>query len=102
MSNEISPVIIAAVDLMKRDNDGLEVEITGEMKRTEPSEHCPVGQLGVSVKMTMLGLEERVFLSHQICEDMLMNPFGHLIAEELVMETFKDRLQELYEKIKKD
>jgi hypothetical protein len=98
MNKEISPIIIAAVDLMKRVNDGLEVEFIGEMTRTEPSEHYPIGQLGVSTKMTMLGLEENVFLGCQLCEDMF-SPHGHLIAVEIVMTAFKDKLKELYEQI---
>ena len=100
MSNEISPIIIAAVDLMKRVNDGLEVEFIGEMTRTEPSEHYPIGQLGVTTKMTMLGLEENVFLGCQLCEDML-TPYGHLVAVDIVMETFKDGINELYKQINK-
>ena len=100
MNKEISPVIISAIDLMKRVNEGLEVELIGEMKRTEPSEHYPIGQLGVSAKMTLLGIEENVFLGYQHCEDML-NPIGHLMAEELVMTVFGDKLKELYENLKK-
>ena len=100
MNKEISPVIIVAVDLMKRVNDGLEVEFIGEMTRTEPSEHYPIGQLGVSTKMTLLGLEENVFLGYQLCEDML-NPYGHLIAVDMVTTTFADKLKELYEQINK-
>jgi hypothetical protein len=73
MNKEISPIIFAAVDLMKRVNNGLEVEFIGEMKRTEPSEYYPIGQLGISAKMTLLGLEENVFLGAQQCEDMI-NP----------------------------
>ena len=99
MNTEISPVIITAVDLMKRVNDGLEVEFIGEMKRTEPSEHYPIGQLGVSTKMTLLGLEENVFLGYQHCEDML-NPMGHLLAGELVMTVFSDKLKTLFEQYK--
>jgi hypothetical protein len=100
MNKEISPVIISAIDLMKRVNEGLEVELIGEMKRTESSEHYPIGQLGVSTKMTLLGIEENVFLGYQHCEDMI-NPIGHLLAEELVMMVFGDKLKELYEKLKK-
>lgn len=95
--NKISPIITAGIDLMKRVNEGLEIEIIGEMTRTEPSEHYPIGQLGVSTKMTMLGLEERVFLGCQLCEDML-SPNGHLIAVDIVMTAFKDKLKELLEK----
>ena len=99
MSSNISPVIIASVDLMKRVNDGLEVEFIGEMERKEPSEYYPIGQLGVSTKMTLLDIEENVFLEYQHCEDML-NPIGHLLAEELVMTVFGDKLKVLFEKIK--
>ena len=99
MNKEISPIIFAAVDLMKRVNNGLVVEFIGEMKRTEPSEHYPIGQLGVSTKMTLLGLEESVFLGCQHCEDML-TPYGHLLAEELVMTIFRDKLKVLFETIK--
>lgn len=95
MNKEISPIIIAAVDLMKRVNEGLEVEFIGEMKRLEPSEHYPIGQLGISTKMTLLGIEKNVFLGCQYCEDML-NPIGHLLAEGLVMNCFRDELMELY------
>jgi len=99
MSEEISPVIIAAVDLIKRVNEGLDVEFVGEMKRTEPSEHYPIGQLGVSTKMTLLSLEEDVFLGYQHCEDML-NPLGHLLAEELVITIFRDKLKSLFGQVK--
>ena len=57
MNKEISPIIIAAVDLMKQVNEGLEVEFIGEMKRTETSEYYPIGQLGISKKMSLMGLE---------------------------------------------
>ena len=98
MNKEISPIIIAAVDLMKQVNEGLEVEFIGEMKRTEPSEYYPIGQLGISTKMTLLGLEENVFLGCQHCEDML-NPIGHLLAEDLVMTVFRDKLKVLFEQL---
>jgi hypothetical protein len=99
MNKEISPIIISAVDLMKQVNEGLEVEFLSDMKREEPSEHYPIGQLGVSTKMTLLGLEENVFLECQHCEDML-NPIGHLLAEDLVMTVFRDQLKVLFEKTK--
>lgn len=96
MNNEnISPVIMTAIDLMKKVNDGLEVEILSEMKRTEPSEFYPIGQLGVSTKMTFMEIEKNVFLGYQHCEDML-NPLGHLLAEDLIMTTFRDDIMEKY------
>jgi hypothetical protein len=97
MNNEISPVIIAAINLLKHVNKDLEVEIIGEMTRTEPSEHYPIGQLGVLTKMALLGIEENYFLGYQLCEDML-SPYGYLIAEDIVMTIFKDKLKVLFEK----
>ena len=89
MSKEdISPIIKEGIRIMTQVYEGLEIEVVGEMERTEPSEHYPIGQLGVSTIFRMLGMEEKVFLGCQLCEDMI-NPMGHLIAEEIVMMTFK-------------
>jgi hypothetical protein len=84
---EISSIIKAGIRIMTQVNEGLEIEVVGKMERTEPSEHYPIGQLGVSTIFRMWGMEEKVFLSCQLCEDMI-NPMGHLIAEDIVMETF--------------
>ena len=96
MNKEISPVIVQAIELMKRINEGLEIEILSGMKRTEPSEHYPIGQLGVSTKMSIFGIEKQMFLGYQLCEDML-TPNGHFIAEEIFMMTFGDDLRKLLE-----
>ena len=90
-NNEISPVIIAAVDLMKKVNEGLEVEFLGGMRRAAigKNENGLLSLLGVSTKMTYLEIEKQVFLEYQHCEDML-NPLGHLLAEEMIMMIFKD------------
>ncbi len=102
MSNEeISPIILAAVDLMKKDNEGLEVEFLSGMKRTETSEFYPIGQLGVSTKMTFFGIEKEVFLGYQYCEDML-NPLGSRLAEELIMEIFREDFMKLFGQLKED
>lgn len=97
MNKEISPVITQAIGLMKKINEGLEIEILSGMKRTEPSEHYPVGQLGVSTKMSIFGIEKQVFLGYQLCEDMLI-PNGYFIAEEIFMMTFADDIKKLSEK----
>ena len=90
-NNEISPVIIAAVELMKKVNEGLEVEFIGGMRRVAigKDENGLLSPLGVSTKMTYLEIEKQVFLGHQHCEDML-NPLGHLLAEEMIMMIFKE------------
>ena len=90
-NKEISPVIIAAVDLMKKVNEGLEVEFLGGMRRaaTGKDENGLISLLGVSTRMTYLEIEKQVFLEYQYCEDML-NPLGHLLAEEMIMMIFKE------------
>jgi len=93
---EISPIIKEGIRIMTQVIEGLEIEVVGEMKRTEPSEHYPIGQLGISTIFRMWGMEEKVFLGCQLCEDMI-NPMGHLIAEEIVMMTFKEQMKSIME-----
>lgn len=90
-NNEISPVIIAAVDIMKRVNEGLEVEFLGGMRRAAigKNENGLLSPLGVSTRMTYFEIEKQVFLGYQHCEDML-NPVGHLLAEEMIMNIFRE------------
>ena len=91
---EIIPIIKEGIRIMTQVNEGLEIEVVGEMKRTEKSEHYPIGQLGVSTVFRMWGMEERVFLGFQHCEDMIANgPNGHLLAEEMVMMTFREQMK---------
>ena len=98
---EISPIIKEGIRIMTQVNEGLEIEVVGEMERTEPSEHYPIGQLGVSTIFRMLGMEEKVFLGCQLCEDMI-NPMGHLLAEEMVMMTFREQMKLIIENQNKD
>jgi hypothetical protein len=97
---EISPVIIAAVDLMKKVNEGLEVEYLSGMRRAAigKNENGILALIGVSTKMTFFGIEKHVFLGYQHCEDML-NPMGHILAEELIMSIFKDDFLEKYKEL---
>ncbi len=90
-NNEISPVIIAAVDIMKKLNEGLEVEFLGGMRRAAigKNENGLLSPLGISTRMTYFEIEKQVFLGYQHCEDML-NPVGHLLAEEMIMKIFKE------------
>jgi len=87
---KINPVILSAVDLMKKVNEGLEVEFLSGMRRATigKGENGLLSPLGVSTKMTFFGIEKSVFLGYQHCEDML-NPMGPMLAEELVMDIFK-------------
>ena len=99
---EISPIIKEGIRIMTQVNEGLEIEVVGEMKRTEKSKYYPIGQLGVSTVFRMWGMEEEVFLSCQLCEDMIMSMSKHLIAEEMVMMTFKEQMKQLLENQNKD
>ena len=98
---EISPIIKTGIRIMTQVNEGLEIEVVGEMERTEPSEHYPIGQLGVSTIFRIWGMEEKVFLCFQHCEDM-MNPMGHLIAEDMFMMIFKKQIKSIMENQNKD
>lgn len=94
---DISPVIIAAADLMKKVNEGLEIEFLSGMRRAAigKDENGLIAPIGVSTKMTLFAIEKNVFLGYQICEDMI-NPIGHLIAEDYIMGIFRDDFLEKY------
>jgi hypothetical protein len=98
-NKEISPVILSSIELMKKINNGLEIEILGEMIRSESNEYHPLGQLGVNTKMSFFGIEKNLFLTHQLCEDM-HNPLGHLVAEDYIMGIFKDDFMKMYAHLK--
>ena len=99
---EISPIIKEGIRIMTQVNKGLEIEVVGEMKRTEKSKYYPIGQLGVSTVFRMWGMEEKVFLGFQLCEDMIMSMMGQLIAEEMVMMIFREQMKQLIENQNKD
>ena len=71
------------------------------MSKEELSEVIQIGQLGVSTIFRMWEMEEKVFLGCQHCEDMI-NPMGHLIAEEMVMMIFKKQMKSIMENQNKD
>lgn len=97
----MSPVILSSIEIMKKINNGLEIEILGEMTRSEPNEYYALGQLGVSTKMSLFGIEKNIFLTYQLCEDML-NPLGHLVAEDYIMGIFKDDFMKMYGHLKQN
>lgn len=94
-NKDISPVILYSIELMKKSNNGLEIEILGEMMRSESNEYQPLGQLGVNTKMSFFGIEKNVFLTCQLCEDM-HNPLGHLVADDYIMTIFKDDFMKMF------
>jgi hypothetical protein len=100
---KISGVIHAAIQVIEKTVEGVKVKILSqEMTRLEPTEHYPLGQLGVEVEFSWEIGEENVqkvktFLPYQLCEDML-NPLGNLIAEEIVFTLYRD----IFEKMEKE
>jgi hypothetical protein len=100
---KISGVIHAAIQVIEKTVEGVKVKILSqEMTRLEPTEHYPLGQLGVEVEFSWEIGEENVqkvktFLPYQLCEDML-NPLGNLIAEEIVFTLYKD----IFKKMEKE
>jgi hypothetical protein len=100
---KISGVIHAAIQAIEKTVEGVKVKILSqEMTRLEPTEHYPLGQLGVEVEFSWEIGEENVqkvktFLPYQLCEDML-NPLGNLIAEEIVFTLYRD----IFEKMEKE
>ena len=93
-NEEVSPVILCAVELMKKVIQGLEIELLGGMRRAatgKDKDGIKLSPLGVSTKMTYIGSEKNVFLTHQECEDML-GPWGDTLVNEFIMHIFKDEL----------
>jgi hypothetical protein len=94
IKEEIIPIIKEGIRIMTQVNEGLEIEVIGEINYTfEITKHYPIGQLGVSTVFRMWGMEEKVFLSYQLCENMIMSMSKHLIAEEMVMMTFREQMK---------
>jgi hypothetical protein len=93
----ISPIILAAVNLMKKVNEGLEVEFLSGMRRVAigKDENGLLSPLGVNSKMTYLGIEKNVFIGCQHC-DVMLNPLGHILAEEMIMDIFKGEILKKY------
>ncbi len=85
---------------MKKVNEGLEVECLSGMRIAAigKTENGLLAPLGVSTKMTFLGIDKFVFLGYQHCEDML-NPMGYILAEELIMDIFKEDFLEKYKEL---
>jgi len=99
---EISPIIKEGIRIMTEANEGLEIEVVGEMKRTEKSKYYPIGQLGVSTVFRMWGMEEEVFLSCQQCEDMIITMSRRMVAEEMVGMIFREQMKKLINQNKED
>ena len=79
MKEEISPIILEAVKIMRTCFGGVDIEIIDdEMSRKFPSHDNPHGLLGI----TILIEDTNVFLTYQIAED--ISVYGIHIAESFV------------------
>lgn len=80
-------IIERALDLMRKSFDGVKVElISTEVERSVPTDEFPKGYLYVWVNIH----GEKTEVALQIIEDIATNPYGGLIAEEIVFPILKD------------
>jgi len=80
-------VIEKALDLMRQTFDGVKIELVStEIERSEPNDDFPTGYLYVWVNIH----GEKTAVALQIIEDIAANPYGSLIAEEIVFPVLKD------------
>jgi hypothetical protein len=88
-------IIERALDIMRQTFDGVKIElISTELERSEPNDDFPKGYLYVWVNIH----GEKTQVAQQIIEDIATNPYGVLIAEEIVFPVLKD----IYYKWKED
>jgi hypothetical protein len=80
-------IIERALDIMRQTFEGVKVElISTELERSEPTNDFPKGYLYVWVNIH----GEKTQVANQIIEDIAANPYGSLIAEEIVFPVLKD------------
>ena len=88
-------VLEKALDIMRQSFDGVKIElISTELERSEPNDDFPKGYLYVWVNIH----GEKTEVALQIIEDIVSNPYGSLIAEEIVFPVLKD----IYYKLKEE
>ena len=88
-------IIDKAIAMMRLSFEGAKIElISQDLERSEPNDDFPKGYLFVRVNIA--GIETE--LAYQIAEDIVTNPYGSLIADEIVFSALKD----LYIKWKED
>ena len=94
--NEISPVIINAIELLKNTQFGeIDVKLLStEMIRSTPTQHNKIGLLGVKIEIE----GQNMFLTYQTAEDMLI--YGRQLAEEIIYPFMKERIKQ-YERLVK-
>lgn len=79
-------MIHAAVAVLRKVEGVDEVELlSDEMYRTEPNEECNIGCLGVDIKINNV----KTFLHYELCEDLIMCPWGAFAAVDFVHEILK-------------
>ena len=86
MNEEINPMILAAIAMLKKVDTVLDIEIkSDEMYRTAPINDYPMGRLGVDVIIDFEDLGEvKTFLPYGDVEDLIMYPKGMFFAVEFI------------------
>jgi len=93
MNTNISPVILNAINIMKKCFGGVNIEIIDkEISRKYPNDFCPIGYLGITISIN----GKRLFLKNEQCEDILINP---KIAESIIY-PFMPTIEELQNQIR--
>jgi hypothetical protein len=93
-NRKISPIIYGAIDKLKKCFGGTKIELLSEeMYRQPPSEFCPLGYLGVDIKVEGI----KVFLGcESMAEDIACTPYGQSIADDFVFRVIKEGYPELF------
>jgi len=86
MNEEINPMILAAVAMLKKVDTVLDIEIKSDkMYRSAPTEEYSMGRLGVDVVIDFEDLGDvKTFLAYGDVEDLIMYPKGMFFAVELI------------------
>ena len=86
MNEEINPMILAAIAMLKKVDTVLDIEIKSDkMYRSSPTEEYSMGRLGVDVVISFEDLGEvKTFLAYGDVEDLIMYPKGIFFAVEFI------------------
>lgn len=94
-NREISPIIHGAIKRLRNSFGGTNIELISEsMYRQPPSEFCPLGYLGVDIKVEGI----KVFLGcESMAEDIACTPYGQMIADQFVFDVIKAAYPEKFQ-----
>jgi len=98
---DISPVILQAVEVLRKTFGGVDVQIIDtEMNRKYPDNFAKLGYLGVLISVDIADVKKHeVFFRYQLAEDIIMTR-NFSIAEDFIHEVIKDDVPLMLLKIK--